>query len=144
MTTLRMVLLLSLVVTTTPAWSGNVIERLKTNYLQLGASSFDPERGKTLWQRKSPHQKSGKSRSCTDCHGPSLAQPGRHLRTGKVIQPISPAIEPQRFSSIGKVEKWFKRNCKWTLGRTCSPQEKGDILSYIQQESREYVQLTPE
>ncbi|TBR21868.1 MAG: DUF1924 domain-containing protein, partial [Candidatus Nitrosotenuis sp.] len=29
------------------------------------------------------------------------------------------------------VEKWFKRNCKETLERECTPQEKGDFLAYL-------------
>ncbi len=88
-----------------------------------------------MWHHKFPHQKSGKTRSCVDCHTTSITQPGRHIRTGKTIRPISPAVEARRFSSTKKVEKWFKRNCKWTLGRPCTAQEKGDILSYIQQAS---------
>ncbi|MBT5634001.1 MAG: DUF1924 domain-containing protein, partial [Gammaproteobacteria bacterium] len=40
-----------------------------------------------------------------------------------------------RFNSMKKVEKWFKRNCKWTFSRPCSPQEKGDILTFIQFET---------
>ncbi|MFK5970948.1 MAG: DUF1924 domain-containing protein [Candidatus Marithrix sp.] len=31
-----------------------------------------------------------------------------------------------------QIRKWFKRNCKWTLGRECNAQEKGDILKFIQ------------
>jgi len=31
-----------------------------------------------------------------------------------------------------KTEKWFLRNCKWTMGRTCTAQEKGDFLAYFQ------------
>lgn len=133
--TIQLMLLLGLSSSATPLLANQAIEPLKDRYLQLGASSFDPKRGKALWQRKAAHPKSGKVRSCTDCHTTSLSQEGRHKRTGKVIKPISPAIESQRFNSMKKVEKWFKRNCKWTLGRPCSPQEKGDILTYIQRES---------
>ncbi|MEA3244387.1 MAG: DUF1924 domain-containing protein, partial [Pseudomonadota bacterium] len=34
-----------------------------------------------------------------------------------------------------KIEKWFKRNCKWTLGRECTAQEKADFLAYIDKPS---------
>ena len=37
----------------------------------------------------------------------------------------------KRFKKLKKVEKWFKRNCKWTFGRTCTEQEKGDMLAYL-------------
>jgi len=29
------------------------------------------------------------------------------------------------------VAKWFRRNCKTVLGRECTAQEKGDILTYL-------------
>ncbi|MBA1331752.1 cytochrome C, partial [Candidatus Endoriftia persephone str. Guaymas] len=25
-----------------------------------------------------------------------------------------------------------KRNCRWTFGRDCTPQEKGDLMLFIQ------------
>jgi hypothetical protein len=124
-------LLLSLLLCAAPL-RAEVIESLKARYQTLGAGSFNPERGRQLWLNKAPHSGSGESRACTDCHGADLSQPGRHLRTRKKIAPLSPAIEATRFRSTKKVEKWFKRNCKWTWGRPCSPQEKGDILTFIQ------------
>ena len=30
------------------------------------------------------------------------------------------------------MEKWFRRNCHWTLGRACMPEEKADFLAFIQ------------
>ena len=65
-------------------------------------------------------------RSCTTCHGTDQAKPGRHQRTGKVIESMAPSVNPQRLTDVAKIEKWFVRNCKWTLGRECSAQEKGD------------------
>lgn len=44
---------------------------------------------------------------------------------------MSPAVNPKRLSDPKKIEKWFLRNCKWTLGRECTPQEKGDYLTYL-------------
>ncbi|MEG7525318.1 MAG: DUF1924 domain-containing protein [Chromatiales bacterium] len=55
----------------------------------------------------------------------------QHIRTGKVIEPLAPSVNPKRFTDQRKVEKWFIRNCKWTLGRECSSQEKGDLLVYL-------------
>ncbi len=53
------------------------------------------------------------------------------MRTGKAIEPLAPSVNPKRLSDTAKVEKWFTRNCKWTVGRACAPQEKGDVLSFI-------------
>lgn len=70
-------------------------------------------------------------RSCTTCHGSELTQPGKHVKTGKVIEPLAPSVNPQRLTDPKKVEKWLRRNCRWTLGRECSAAEKADFISYI-------------
>jgi len=31
-----------------------------------------------------------------------------------------------------KINKWFLRNCEWTLGRACTDQKKANILSWLQ------------
>jgi hypothetical protein len=53
------------------------------------------------------------------------------VRTGKVISPLAPAADPERFTSTAKVEKWFARNCNDVLGRACTPVEKGDVLAWL-------------
>lgn len=134
-TLFRVLLLLITSIYTLETHAEGAIEPLKARYQKLGAGQFSAESGRLIWNRKVRHKRSGKQRSCVDCHGTQLSKKGRHIRTGKVIKPLSPAIEAKRFSSIKSVEKWFKRNCKWTFGRPCSPQEKGDILTFIQQQS---------
>ena len=66
----------------------------------------------------------------------NLTATGKHVRTGKPIKPMSPTVNPERLTSSKDIEKWFLRNCKWTLGRECSPQEKADLLLYISNYSR--------
>ena len=39
------------------------------------------------------------------------------------------SVNPKRLSDPAKVEKWFGRNCRWTLGRDCTPQEKADFVA---------------
>ena len=56
---------------------------------------------------------------------------GKHAKTGKSIEPLAPAVNPQRFSNPAKVEKWFRRNCNDVLGRACTAQEKGDVLTWL-------------
>lgn len=43
--------------------------------------------------------------SCASCHGQLPTQDGRHASTGKVIAPLAPAANPQRFTDPRKVEK---------------------------------------
>lgn len=74
---------------------------------------------------------SEKLASCTSCHTDNPRAPGRHVVTGKGIAPLSPAANPERFSDAGKVEKWFRRNCKEVLGRACSAAEKADFIAFV-------------
>jgi hypothetical protein len=121
-------LLISVSVQASPA-----SEQALASYLSQGAGPFSAEAGKRIWLSVSQDTKSGADRSCTNCHGSDLTLPGKHNRTGKPIEPMNPSISPQRLSEGKKIEKWFKRNCKWTLGRECTPQEKGDLILFIQQ-----------
>lgn len=92
------------------------------------ASGFNPEAGKALWYQDFD------GRSCTNCHGQSPSDTGKHNKTGRPIEPMALSVNPQRFTDTAKTEKWFRRNCRWTLGRECSPQEKGDILTWLKQQ----------
>jgi len=87
------------------------------------------EHGKELWQQEV--QMEGEARSCTSCHGTDLTQTGHHASTKKPIKPMAKSVSPQRYEDPKKVAKWFKRNCKWTWGRECTPQEQDDILAYL-------------
>lgn len=69
--------------------------------------------------------------SCASCHTDNPAQAGRHAKTSKPIEPLAPSANAQRFSSTAKVDKWFKRNCGDVLGRACTAQEKGDVLTWL-------------
>ena len=88
-----------------------------------------PERGKTLWLQEVTVE--DESRSCSTCHGSDLSKTGQHQRTKKAIEPMAKSVNPERYEDPKKVAKWFKRNCKWTWGRECTPQEQADILAYL-------------
>lgn len=115
--------------------ANEAISEMLESYRAEGAGPFDAERGKALWQRKFSApvdtQDGPKMRSCTTCHGANLTQPGQHVRSGKIIKPMAPSANFERFSEAKKIRKWFRRNCKWVLGRECTTQEKGDLLSYL-------------
>jgi len=73
----------------------------------------------------------GRDWSCASCHTKNPTTAGKHAKTDKQIAPLAPAANAERFTRPDKVEKWFKRNCNDVLGRTCSDQEKGDVLAYL-------------
>ena len=90
-----------------------------------GAGPFSAAAGEALWLRDNG------GRSCAGCHGSDPARPGKHQKTGKPISPMALHANPERFSDAARTEKWFRRNCRWTLGRECSAQEKGDVLTWL-------------
>lgn len=103
-----------------------VIDDLQNSYRTTGAAAFSEARGLTLWQMQGTE-----GRTCATCHGQDLLQAGKHEKTQKPIEPMAPSVNVTRYTDAAKVEKWFLRNCKWTWGRECSAQEKGDLLQYL-------------
>ena len=95
--------------------------------------NFDTERGQQLWNKKNIGE-DGKERSCNTCHGKDFTKPGKHVKTEKTIEPMAPSVNNERFIKLKKIKKWFKRNCKWTYGRECTNQEKGDLLTFLSQQ----------
>ncbi|EIJ41442.1 protein of unknown function (DUF1924) [Beggiatoa alba B18LD] len=114
------------------AQATEAVEQLLKEYQQAGASHFSVEAGKTVWEQTSVDAQSGKTRQCASCHTADLRAQGKHQETGKVIEPLAPSVNSARLSNVKDIQKWLLRNCKWTFGRECTPQEKGDVLRYIQ------------
>ena len=74
---------------------------------------------------------SKKMPNCTVCHGKNLKVAGKHVITDKRIDPLNPAVNPERFTDMAKTEKWFKRNCKEVVGRECTAAEKADFIQFV-------------
>lgn len=91
-----------------------------------GFKGFSAAAGESFYKNKH-----GGEWSCSSCHTDNPAASGKHAVTGKVIQPISPNANPERFTYAAKVNKWFKRNCNDVLKRECTPEEKGNVLTYL-------------
>ena len=109
-----------------------VVDDMLALYKADGASDFSASRGEAMWSKDYPDPDStGKPRNCFTCHGKDLRAKGKHVKTGKVIDALAPSVNRERLTDPRFIEKWFKRNCKWVLGRECSPQEKGDFLVYL-------------
>lgn len=92
------------------------------------------ERGEGLFSRK--WGVSQTMPSCATCHSDRPTAEGKHVVTSKRIAPLSPAVNPQRFASSAKVEKWFRRNCQEVVGRDCSAAEKADFIQFVSQGGR--------
>lgn len=75
--------------------------------------------------------KHGRDWSCSTCHTAKPTVEGKHATTGKVIAPMAPAFNAQRFTDAAKTEKWFRRNCNDVVGRECSAAEKADVLTWL-------------
>ena len=73
----------------------------------------------------------GKEWSCSSCHTATPTVEGKHASTGKVIGPLAPAFNSERFTDTAKTEKWFRRNCNDVMGRECTPGEKADVLAWL-------------
>lgn len=89
-------------------------------------TGFSADRGRQFFQ-----QTHGNDWSCASCHTDDPRAEGSHARTGKPIAPLAPGANPERFTSAAKVDKWFRRNCNDVLGRECTAQEKGDVLTWL-------------
>jgi hypothetical protein len=112
------------------AVQADTVDDLLAAYKAQGAGPFNATAGAALWRRKHLSE-DGAQRTCTSCHASDLTKPGRHAVTGKTIEPLAPSANARRLSDRRQIEKWLKRNCKWTLGRECTAQEKGDLLSFL-------------
>lgn len=108
----------------TPA---EILAMIKTEAASTaGFQGFSAARGDTFF-----HAKHGGEWSCSSCHTDNPMNQGKHAKTEKVIKPLAPAANAERFTEVKKVEKWFKRNCNDVLDRECTAQEKGDVLTYL-------------
>lgn len=47
---------------------------------------------------------------------------------------MAPSVNPMRLTDIDDMKKWLLRNCKSTLGRECTAQEKGNVLTWLREQ----------
>jgi hypothetical protein len=115
----------------TQAVHAGQLDDLLNRYQQSAPRPFSAESGKAFWTTQHTPVAGKPARSCSVCHSADLKSTGKHINTGKIIQPMAPAVNPTRLSDSKKIEKWLLRNCKWVLGRECTAQEKGDVLTFM-------------
>jgi hypothetical protein len=116
---------LALIITLPNAASADSGADLLAGYRAETGKPFSATNGEHLFRARHGEM------SCTSCHTDNAKAAGKHVKTGKLIEPLAPVANPQRLSDPAKVEKWFKRNCNDVLQRACSAQEKGDFVTYL-------------
>jgi cytochrome c peroxidase len=102
---------------------GSFAKRLNPN------SKLSAEAGRAFYTKKVTSK--GRVFSCSDCHNDNPAKMGEHNTLGDPIKPLAPSANPNRFSDIGKSEKGFNKHCQDLYGKNCTPQEKGDFVTYL-------------
>ncbi len=99
---------------------------LLAGYVAQSGQAAQPARGQEFFTTKH-----GKDWSCASCHTAAPTVEGKHASTGKVISPLAPAFNAERFTELAKSEKWFRRNCNDVAGRECTATEKADVLAWL-------------
>lgn len=100
---------------------------LQASYEAKAGTSANVARGQQFFTAKH-----GKDWACASCHTADPTVEGKHASTGKVIGPMAPAFNSERFTDAAKTEKWFRRNCNDVAGRECTTGEKADVLAWLQ------------
>ncbi|MDA3907476.1 MAG: DUF1924 domain-containing protein [Sulfurimonas sp.] len=103
------------------------IEAKKQN---LNFKEFSYARGEKIFTTERIGKK-GKLISCVSCHTNYLSKSGRNEHTNKVIEPLSPSANAERFTVVKDVKKWLRRNFNDVYVREGSAQEKGDVVTFI-------------
>jgi hypothetical protein len=91
---------------------------------------FSAARGERLY--RGPHSGGNpETPACASCHTADPRAPGRHVKTGRTIEPMEVSAYPARFTDAADVEKRFVRDCPNVIGRACTAEEKGDFITFL-------------
>ena len=111
--------------------SAKILAKKYTGIAKTINPDFEPsvEAGKAFYNRKVGYK--GKQVSCASCHTANPADNGKNFVTHKRIRPLSPAVNPKRFSDLDKVEEKFVEHCNDITGSDCTPQDKVNYIMYL-------------
>jgi cytochrome c peroxidase len=101
---------------------------LLATYEAQAKAPGSPERGQKLFTTNFGRELGF---SCSSCHGAEPVKNGRDQVTDKLIRPLAPAANAQRFTDKTKVDTWFRLNCTDVVGRDCTVAEKADVMSWL-------------
>lgn len=115
-------------------------------------AGFSAERGRAFYYQKHPIRGLG-AVSCASCHRKDPREQIRAHRTDilcrachviydeehpypaeakkRIIEPFTPAANPERFRDAERVDTYFRTNCLTLLQRACTAQEKGDLITWL-------------
>jgi hypothetical protein len=114
-----------------PAYAESPLDQLLQEYHQSATREFSAASGSAFWKQAHPRPGAEQPRRCASCHTEDVRQPGKHVETGRLLEPLAPSVVHKRLTNPAKIRKWLKRNCQWVLGRECTAQEKGDVLTFL-------------
>lgn len=130
MKTLHTLMIAGVLALSSTAYASPASDALLAKYKAEGVTKIDAAKGKADWTKEGKAE-DGEAVSCSSCHGTDFSKAGKHRKTHKVIDPMSPRVNTERFTDEKKIEKWFKRNCNDAWGRECTAQEKADFLTFL-------------
>lgn len=91
-------------------------------------AGFSAADGRAIYETE--HAVKGKQVSCATCHTADPRRPGR-TPSGKKLGPLSPVTNSSAFAKPAKANSKFDRYCKEVIGRTCTVNEKGNLLAWL-------------
>lgn len=128
---MRKFMIITAILVPITGYAATALDTLFDEFHKAGAKDFNAATGKKFFYQEFKDEKTGEMRACTSCHTTDLTKEGKQASTGKIIKPLAPSANPERLTNLEEINKWLKRNCKWTVGRECTAQEKGDILTFL-------------
>lgn len=69
--------------------------------------------------------------ACAACHTDDPKNDGKHIESKKLIKPLAPTANPERFTDVQKIEANFSKHCREVYSRDCTASEKGNFLTYL-------------
>jgi hypothetical protein len=96
---------------------------------EVSDKPFTPEVGRKFFLMRRTWQ--SHDYTCSGCHTADPKKPGKHIVSHKVIKPLAPSVNPERFTDADKVEANFKAHCMDLHERDCTAYEKGNFIAYL-------------
>ena len=96
----------------------------------IDVEDFSAENGRQIYLM-SRNWEGEEQPACAACHTENPKSEGTHVQSKKPIKPLAPAVNPERFTNVEKVEKNFAKHCRDLYDRDCTPMEKGHFLTYL-------------
>jgi len=97
--------------------------------IRKGKDVITPEAGREFYLVRRSWQDT--DFTCSGCHTEDPKKEGKHIETKKPIKPLAPAVNPERFTDVDKVESNFTKHCMDLHERDCRAYEKANFIAYL-------------